>query len=160
MSWSGSKDTIGVGTQRIVASVPDSRIDVVLEMEGFIAAVSHWTFEPSAAGTRVTWAFETELGLNPMMRWMGLFMDGFVGPDYARGLARLHLRPRSTMRPFSAGNGSRERMAVPKWQRARMTACPNGSRGRVHNDRREARRDALRTQANHAVGKEGVGGGE
>lgn len=88
LSWSGN-DTIGVGTQRIVASVPDSRIDVVLEMQGFNAAVSHWTFEPTAEGTRVTWAFESELGMNPLMRWMGLFMDGFVGPDYARGLAQL-----------------------------------------------------------------------
>jgi ribosome-associated toxin RatA of RatAB toxin-antitoxin module len=88
LSWSSTTD-MGVGTQRIVASVPDSRIDVVLEMEGFNAATSTWQFEPSAEGTRVTWAFECELGSNPLMRWMGLFMDRFVGPDYARGLSGL-----------------------------------------------------------------------
>ena len=87
-SWSGN-ETIGVGTQRIVASVPNSRIDVVLEMEGFNAATSSWVFEPTADGTRVTWAFESELGLNPLMRWMGLLMDSFVGPDYEKGLAQL-----------------------------------------------------------------------
>lgn len=86
LSWSSAGD-MGKGTQRIVASVPDSRIDVALEMEGFSNdTTSDWTFEPVAEGTRVTWAFRCQLGMNPLMRWMGLFMDRLVGPDYARGL--------------------------------------------------------------------------
>lgn len=88
LSWSG-KDT-GVGTQRIVANVPDSRIDVVLEMQGFSGnTTSDWVFEAVPEGTRVTWAFQCELGMNPLMRWMGLFMDTLVGPDYANGLVGL-----------------------------------------------------------------------
>ena len=29
------------------------------------------------------------LGMNPVMRWMGLMIDGPIGADYERGLARL-----------------------------------------------------------------------
>lgn len=88
LSWSG-KD-LGAGTQRIVSNLPDSRIDVVLEMEGFSGSTtSDWTFEAAPEGTRVTWAFQCELGMNPLMRWMGLFMDKLVGPDYAKGLVGL-----------------------------------------------------------------------
>jgi carbon monoxide dehydrogenase subunit G len=88
LSWSGK--TIGAGTQRIVANIPDSRIDVVLEMQGFSGSTtSDWVFAAVPEGTRVTWAFQCELGMNPLMRWMGLFMDRFVGPDYAKGLAGL-----------------------------------------------------------------------
>jgi uncharacterized protein YndB with AHSA1/START domain len=88
LSWSGN-DEVGSGTQRIVASVPDSRIDVALEFSGFGAATTSYLLAAEGAGTRVTWAYEGQLGLNPLMRWLGLFMDGWVGPDYEKGLGRL-----------------------------------------------------------------------
>ena len=40
-------------------------------------------------GTEVTWGFETDLGMNPVGRWMGLMMDSWIGADYEAGLARL-----------------------------------------------------------------------
>ncbi|MCX8952648.1 hypothetical protein OU790_04290 [Ruegeria sp. NA] len=33
--------------------------------------------------------FESDLGLNPMSRWMELMMDKWVGGDYERGLNNL-----------------------------------------------------------------------
>jgi hypothetical protein len=41
------------------------------------------------AGTRVTWAFDTQLGLNPLMRWSGLVLDSMVGRDFEAGLDRM-----------------------------------------------------------------------
>ena len=37
----------------------------------------------------MTWGFESDLGMNPMARWMGLMMDSLVGGDYEQGLANL-----------------------------------------------------------------------
>lgn len=88
MSWSGNDD-VGSGTQRIIASIPDSRIDCALEFSGFGAATTSYLLEPEAGGTRLRWVYQSELGLNPLMRWLGLFMDGWVGPDYEKGLAKL-----------------------------------------------------------------------
>jgi hypothetical protein len=48
-----------------------------------------WTIEPEGDGSRVTWAFDTDLGMNPMARYMGLAFERFIGPDYERGLAKL-----------------------------------------------------------------------
>ena len=45
--------------------------------------------KPEGNQTQVTWGFESELGLNPMSRWMGLMMDNWVGGDYERGLVNL-----------------------------------------------------------------------
>ncbi len=40
-------------------------------------------------GTRVTWAFDTEHGMNPFKRWLGLLFDRMIGADYEKGLAKL-----------------------------------------------------------------------
>ena len=45
--------------------------------------------EPAGSGTRVTWGFTSNLGSNPVMRWMGLMFDRWIGPDYEQGLANL-----------------------------------------------------------------------
>lgn len=39
--------------------------------------------------TEVTWSMEMDLGLNPLFRVMGLFMDGMVGPNFELGLANI-----------------------------------------------------------------------
>lgn len=88
LAWSGNSE-VGEGTQRIIASIPDSRIDIALEFSGFGAATASYLLEPEAGGTRLRWVYEKEFGLNPFMRWLGLFMDGWVGPDYEKGLFKL-----------------------------------------------------------------------
>lgn len=40
-------------------------------------------------GTRVTWTMDGQMGVNPLMRWMGLVMDRLVGPDFSAGLEAL-----------------------------------------------------------------------
>ncbi len=32
---------------------------------------------------------KTILGMNPLHRWFGLFLDRMIGPDFERGLARV-----------------------------------------------------------------------
>jgi len=41
-------------------------------------------------GVKVVWTDTGDLGMNPIMRWFGLFLDkSIIGPDFERGLANL-----------------------------------------------------------------------
>ena len=40
-------------------------------------------------GIRVVWADAGDLGMNPVNRWFGLFLDKMIGPDFERGLVNL-----------------------------------------------------------------------
>ena len=42
-----------------------------------------------ATTVRVTWTCEGELGNNPITRWMGLWLDGWIGKDFDASLAKL-----------------------------------------------------------------------
>ena len=39
--------------------------------------------------TEVTWSMDMDLGVNPVFRVMGLFMDGMIGPNFELGLANI-----------------------------------------------------------------------
>ncbi len=42
-----------------------------------------------AGGTKVIWVDAGDLGMNPMNRWFGLFLDGMIGPDFEKGLSNI-----------------------------------------------------------------------
>lgn len=78
----------GRGTQTVAEVTADHvRYDIDLGAMGHptqtIAAL------PDAGGTRVTWVMEADLGLNPVARVFGLFMDGMIGKTFDQGLANL-----------------------------------------------------------------------
>lgn len=88
MAWSG--DEIGEGRLTIVESVPDRllRYDLVLEHESFMTHGSI-VIDVQAAGVRVVWTDDGELGMNPLLRLMGPSVEHAVGEDFERGLAGL-----------------------------------------------------------------------
>ena len=45
--------------------------------------------QSQAGGIRVVWSDAGDLGMNPMNRWFGLFLDKFIGTDFDRGLSNL-----------------------------------------------------------------------
>ena len=45
--------------------------------------------EPAEGGVKVVWVDAGDLGMNPMSRWFGLFLDGMIGPDFEKGLAKM-----------------------------------------------------------------------
>lgn len=75
--------------QQTVASVEPGR--VVFDID--LGPMGHPTQAISAVavdgGTEVTWTMDMDMGLNPMARVLGLFMDGMVGPHFERGLANI-----------------------------------------------------------------------
>ena len=52
-------------------------------------ATGRIALEPTGSGTQVTWSFETEMGNNPISRWIGLMVPGMVGKDFDAGLENL-----------------------------------------------------------------------
>ncbi len=88
MRWSGNQ-AVGTGSQRIIESQPPARVVVALDFGGHPSVATYTLRAEGAGATRVTWAFDTEHGYNPMSRWFGLLFDRMIGPDYERGLASL-----------------------------------------------------------------------
>ncbi len=89
MSWTSDHPQVGNGSQEIVASVENERVDMKLDFGAQGTADAYLLLDPDGDETKVTWGFETDMGMNPMGRWMGLMMDKWIGADYEAGLTNL-----------------------------------------------------------------------
>lgn len=89
MSWQSDQPSVGNGSWLITQAVENESLDVDMDFDGQGAATSFFKLKPSGDKTAVTWGFETDAGMNPMMRWMGLMMDKMVGSEYEKGLLSL-----------------------------------------------------------------------
>ncbi len=89
MTWTSEMPNVGSGSQQITATVPDARVETVLDFGPQGTAEAYLSLAPVDGGTEVTWGFSTDTGFNPMARWVGLMMDRWIGADYETGLARL-----------------------------------------------------------------------
>ncbi len=89
VAWQSDHDQVGSGTQEIVASDPNKSVKTALDFGDMGTADAVFSLEGFDGGTRITWGFTTDVGNNPMMRWMGLMFDKWIGADYEAGLASL-----------------------------------------------------------------------
>ncbi len=80
----------GNGRATLTAVQPSQKVTYTLEMEGMsMLGEGAFILTPVPGGTRVDSVMSGDLGLNPMARWFGLFLDRMVGPDFEQGLVRL-----------------------------------------------------------------------
>jgi len=89
MRWSSAHENVGSGTQEVTAIDPGRSIETSLDFGEMGTAEANLTLTPNNGSTEVTWGFRTDLGINPVARWFGLFFDRWVGNDYEKGLANL-----------------------------------------------------------------------
>lgn len=89
MAWTSENRQVGTGTQEVIASTPDSHVATALDFGPMGTATASFDLVEAGDSTTVTWGFSSDNGMNPMLRWMGLMMDGMVGGDYEAGLANL-----------------------------------------------------------------------
>lgn len=89
MAWVSDQRDVGSGSQEIVSSTPNERVETALDFGDMGTALAYFTLAGEGSETTVTWGFDTDTGYNPMARWMGLMFDDWVGADYEDGLARL-----------------------------------------------------------------------
>lgn len=87
--WSSEHDSVGSGSQEIIESVENELVRTALDFGDMGTATAAFTLQPEGEATRIAWSFESEMGVNPVGRYMGLMMDSWVGGDYERGLAKL-----------------------------------------------------------------------
>ncbi|MDZ4758063.1 MAG: SRPBCC family protein [Bacteroidota bacterium] len=90
LKWESTNKDLGHGSIAFDKVVQDNSIDATLTFDDMkMQSTIMWRLEPSATGTNITWSDSATLGYNPMMRWMGLFMDKFMGPDFESGLKNM-----------------------------------------------------------------------
>jgi effector-binding domain-containing protein/carbon monoxide dehydrogenase subunit G len=89
LSWLGDPGKLGAGSQEIVESRPGESVKAALDFGSDGKATALFTLARDGAGTRVTWAFDTDLEWNPVARYVGLMFDRMVGRDYDKGLTAL-----------------------------------------------------------------------
>ncbi|WP_250461995.1 SRPBCC family protein [Microbulbifer litoralis] len=89
MRWSSENPSVGSGSQKIVASEPDSLVRTELDFGEQGTADAELRLQPQGGGTNVTWWFSTEMGAGPVARWMGLLVERMVGNSYQQGLDKL-----------------------------------------------------------------------
>lgn len=85
--WTSKK--MGNGSQTIVSSSPYSAITTELDFGKGNKPTCHWKFEETPEGTKVSWDFQVDLGMNPVSRYMGLMMNSMIGSSYEKGLENL-----------------------------------------------------------------------
>jgi effector-binding domain-containing protein len=96
LAWKGNAE-IGEGSQEIEISEPYSKVQTRLDFGAMGQGRATFTLLPAGEGTKLTWAFDSDLALgfdrgfawSVMGRLMGPWIGEEVGKDYERGLAAL-----------------------------------------------------------------------
>ena len=104
MAWTGNSK-VGRGTQVITESVPDQRVSSDIDFGDMGGGKAAWAVTAEGPATEVVWSLDVDLGNNPIGRYMGLFMDKTVGPDYERGLKSLKTLAEAAPAPDGASAG-------------------------------------------------------
>lgn len=89
MTWSGDPEKVGSGSQEIIESRPPEMVKTALDLGAQGKATAQFTLLAEGSGTRVTWSLDSDMGMSPVGRYMGMMMDGMLGPQYEKGLASL-----------------------------------------------------------------------
>ena len=87
--WQSDQADIGSGELAITRIESGAEVEIALDFGAEGQATAWLRLETAGAATTVTWTFATDLGLNPIARYSGLWIDGMVGPDFEQGLAKL-----------------------------------------------------------------------
>jgi effector-binding domain-containing protein len=85
-AWESEVRNVGSGKLTITNSKPFELISTELQFEKTNPAYADFIFTPTADGYKLTWTMNSDMGINPIGRWFGLFMDKMIGPDYEKGL--------------------------------------------------------------------------
>ncbi len=107
MNWTSKDPDVGAGSMTVERIEPEKVVVMAIAFAGEGDAQATITLESTGALTRVVWRFDSDLGFNPIARYFGLMMDGRVGPDYERGLARLKTVAEAATPSGEAGPSSR-----------------------------------------------------
>jgi effector-binding domain-containing protein len=89
MIWIGDPSTMGSGSQTIIESKPWDTVKADFDLGPQGKATGLFTLTAQGPSTKIAWAFDTDLGMNPVSRYFGLMFESMVGGDFEKGLAGL-----------------------------------------------------------------------
>lgn len=89
MSWQSDHPNVGSGSQIITKSIPFKRIDTLLDFGSEGEADAYFELRTVESGIQVTWGMDTDFGWSIPGRYIGLFFDNMLGPDFEKGLNNL-----------------------------------------------------------------------
>jgi uncharacterized protein YndB with AHSA1/START domain len=88
--WSWDSAVQGRGRMRFDDVQMPIRLGYMVTFDGLSSgARGEFRLDPVAGGTRVTWALESQVGANALLRWFSLVNDYQLGRDFELGLERL-----------------------------------------------------------------------
>lgn len=90
-NWNSENPHLGSGKLTITESVPYDSIATEMNFMEEGISTSYFLFEEKHGQTEITWAFDTDLGNNPVARWMGLFFESMIGSDFEKGIENLKI---------------------------------------------------------------------
>jgi effector-binding domain-containing protein len=87
--YSWESEQMGPGKLNITESVTNSSIKADLDFIENGTAKAWYNFQPESEGTKVTMGFASELGMNPLNRWRGVFMKSVMNTAFEHNLTKL-----------------------------------------------------------------------
>jgi hypothetical protein len=88
-SWTSDHKNVGNGKMTISDVKPTDYIKTEMDFMENGKGTAEFFLRPVEGGTEVKWTMDTDVGMNPIGRIFGLFMDKMIGPDYEKGLHNL-----------------------------------------------------------------------
>jgi hypothetical protein len=79
----------GKGSQTIASLETNKSVTMAIDLGSMGKPTQTFNLEPTANGTKVIWSMDMDLGMNPLKRVFGLFMDRMIGGTFDQGLANL-----------------------------------------------------------------------
>lgn len=88
--WKWNGEILGNGELVVTESVPGEYFGYNLMFDdGKYQSKGGFKYDEVNDSVLVIWTDEGDLGFNPVNRYMGLFMDKMMGPDFEKGLTKL-----------------------------------------------------------------------
>lgn len=78
----------GKGSQTVAAVTAD-QVTFAIDLGSMGTPTQTISVAAASEGTKVTWSMDTDMGMNPIARVFGLFMDRMMGPTFDRGLKNM-----------------------------------------------------------------------
>lgn len=85
-SWEGDPKKTGKGKLTISESRPNEYVKTDLDFGEGGLGTGGFKFEPADGGTKVSWSMDSDLGMNPIARYMGIIMTGMMEGIFDQGL--------------------------------------------------------------------------
>lgn len=96
LKWMSTDRNVGNGSVSIISSFSSDSLEVIFDFAEKGKSTEKFIFLKEDRGTNVICSIDSDLGMNPLSRWVGLFSDQLIGPDIDQGLFNLEQIVRDT----------------------------------------------------------------